>query len=264
MSRARNHLARRSASSPNGWTLPLLCCLALAAPQSRAQKPAVEQNRDVTQDPDEPSTASKTICFPKCRKGFTCLEGQCVSLCNPPCPPDRRCTNGDCAPKHEVAKDEQAGLLKGAYLALLGGYRAGLSAAAAGTADLRAEIGGRHFSLQLGPSFGTNSTTVRGAVVGHVPIRVSPTLPLHIVPMLQLGYAFNWINDENETRQQDFFLTPGMRLRYDITRRIAILADLIQVEVAYVRLQSDRTADYDREKRVPVYWGTHLGIAVLY
>ena len=44
-------------------------------------------------------------CFPVCREGFVCRESQCVSLCNPPCPPDQFCIEGrrcDAAPQSPV------------------------------------------------------------------------------------------------------------------------------------------------------------------
>lgn len=38
-------------------------------------------------------------CAPACRSGFTCLSGQCVSVCNPVCPLNERCTaSGECVP----------------------------------------------------------------------------------------------------------------------------------------------------------------------
>lgn len=33
-------------------------------------------------------------CYPACRDGFTCNQGQCVSLCNPPCPGGLECVEG--------------------------------------------------------------------------------------------------------------------------------------------------------------------------
>ena len=38
--------------------------------------------------------ASAAACFPACRDGFTCYSGQCVSLCNPPCPSGLECVDG--------------------------------------------------------------------------------------------------------------------------------------------------------------------------
>jgi hypothetical protein len=31
-------------------------------------------------------------CFPACREAYICIEGQCVSACNPPCDPGEKCT----------------------------------------------------------------------------------------------------------------------------------------------------------------------------
>lgn len=38
-------------------------------------------------------------CYPPCRSGFTCYKGNCVSICNPPCPDGQKCTDsGECIP----------------------------------------------------------------------------------------------------------------------------------------------------------------------
>lgn len=43
-------------------------------------------------------------CFPKCRSGYLCHEGKCISMCNPPCDSDEKCTvNGECVPKSAQA-----------------------------------------------------------------------------------------------------------------------------------------------------------------
>lgn len=40
---------------------------------------------------------STKACVPTCRAGFLCLQGQCVSACNPPCAANETCTpNGQC------------------------------------------------------------------------------------------------------------------------------------------------------------------------
>jgi hypothetical protein len=47
------------------------------------------------QSPDAPpatAPAPAAGCIPECRSGFVCLEGQCVSACNPPCGAGQRCT----------------------------------------------------------------------------------------------------------------------------------------------------------------------------
>jgi hypothetical protein len=55
--------------------------------------------------------AAEPACFPACRSGFTCHEGQCVSLCNPPCAGGERClASGECEPaagaRYRSAEDE--------------------------------------------------------------------------------------------------------------------------------------------------------------
>ena len=36
-------------------------------------------------------------CTPACHSGFTCFQGRCISLCNPPCSPGQRCNDvGEC------------------------------------------------------------------------------------------------------------------------------------------------------------------------
>src|SRR5690349_2439838 len=43
-----------------------------------------------------PAVAAKE-CLPACRTGYLCMEGQCVSACNPPCAAWELCTaNGEC------------------------------------------------------------------------------------------------------------------------------------------------------------------------
>ena len=42
---------------------------------------------------------SESNCSPKCREGFFCDNGECVSPCNPTCPSQEVCTrNGKCVP----------------------------------------------------------------------------------------------------------------------------------------------------------------------
>jgi hypothetical protein len=35
--------------------------------------------------PAAPVEPTGSVCMPRCRSGFTCIEGRCVSSCNPPC-----------------------------------------------------------------------------------------------------------------------------------------------------------------------------------
>jgi len=43
---------------------------------------------------------SAAECRPECRAGYTCIDGACVSACNPPCASDEKCTaERECVPK---------------------------------------------------------------------------------------------------------------------------------------------------------------------
>ncbi len=49
-------------------------------------------------------------CYPSCRSGFVCHNGNCISKCNPACPDGQKCTDsGDCIPltKLETAPSKQ-------------------------------------------------------------------------------------------------------------------------------------------------------------
>lgn len=48
------------------------------------------------------STAEETAeCFPPCRTGYLCHEGECISRCNPACPEGQKCTDdGECVSSH--------------------------------------------------------------------------------------------------------------------------------------------------------------------
>ena len=66
-------------------------------------RPAVAQNasaRSTAPAPAAAPAASAPIaaeCVPSCRAGYFCHEGQCLSLCNPPCGAGERCSqNGEC------------------------------------------------------------------------------------------------------------------------------------------------------------------------
>lgn len=61
-------------------------------------KPALAQDRSGIASKSGAGEAE--ACFPACRSGFACDQGRCVSLCNPPCPPDQSCMDGSyCAPE---------------------------------------------------------------------------------------------------------------------------------------------------------------------
>jgi hypothetical protein len=43
----------------------------------------------------QPIVNTANTCYPPCRPGYICHNGQCVSMCNPPCPPDiKPCLQG--------------------------------------------------------------------------------------------------------------------------------------------------------------------------
>jgi hypothetical protein len=46
------------------------------------------------------SQLSAQDCIPECRRGFECVNGECVSACNPPCPAEYHCDPSlrDCVP----------------------------------------------------------------------------------------------------------------------------------------------------------------------
>jgi len=45
------------------------------------------------------SGGSDTSCFPACRSGYLCHQGQCVSACNPPCAGNEVCSQSECVSK---------------------------------------------------------------------------------------------------------------------------------------------------------------------
>lgn len=54
--------------------------------------------------------AAQTECFPACREGYACVEGQCVSACNPPCAQGERCTaQAECVPGSSQTMPPQGG-----------------------------------------------------------------------------------------------------------------------------------------------------------
>jgi hypothetical protein len=63
----------------------------LSAGRVVAQESAPPPGEPATSAPAPPATPA---CFPACREGFTCSQGQCVSLCNPACPAGLECVEG--------------------------------------------------------------------------------------------------------------------------------------------------------------------------
>jgi len=70
---------------------------ARAHPQEDTAEPAETPPGEET----EPEPAE---CFPPCRSGFLCHQGQCISRCNPLCPDGQICTDdGQCEPSVQPA-----------------------------------------------------------------------------------------------------------------------------------------------------------------
>lgn len=73
--------------------------LALAAPPTTTPAPPAEppppvQGQTPASEPAATARDADTACYPPCRAGYLCHEKQCVSMCNPACPPDRVCVDG--------------------------------------------------------------------------------------------------------------------------------------------------------------------------
>jgi hypothetical protein len=81
-----------SAAMPLWPSRALVCSLALIAAPTAAQEPAAAP--PAAPSVAAPTTATSAACYPACREGFTCHQGQCISLCNPPCPDGLECVEG--------------------------------------------------------------------------------------------------------------------------------------------------------------------------
>lgn len=198
-------------------------------------------------------------CDPACRSGFSCKAGECVSLCNPPCPSGERCVGGECEPSFFSTRPGRE-----SYFALLGVFHAALSPSATHLGEVRIELASQYTSLEIGPAFGENVLVLRSAIQGHVAFQPASRVRFFLIPTVALGYSFGWLDDGRDGQQQDIFITPGLRLRYDPIRRLAILLDVIQVQVTFVRLYGARGVDVHRLDVVPVSWNLALGLAFLY
>lgn len=65
-----------------------------AEPTAEAAEPAAEASAAENLSAPEEAVAA---CSPSCRDRYTCVEGSCVSLCNPACPEGSACTaEGQC------------------------------------------------------------------------------------------------------------------------------------------------------------------------
>lgn len=74
---------------------------AAADPHASSAKPAVNATPANASIPDP----SAPVCAPSCRVGFTCVQGACVSACNPGCGEGEQCTSdGQCVAKPMTPK----------------------------------------------------------------------------------------------------------------------------------------------------------------
>ncbi len=56
------------------------------------------------------SVSTNKGCVPPCRSGYVCVDGKCVELCNPPCPPGETCDNkGNCVSIQPVSQGNLSG-----------------------------------------------------------------------------------------------------------------------------------------------------------
>jgi len=198
-------------------------------------------------------------CDPPCRSEHLCKKGVCVSLCNPPCPAGQRCVKGDCEPIPHAGSPQRR-----SHVGVLGAYNAALNGSAQNTGEVRLELGGPYVSLQIGPAFGDTVTTLRSAILGHIPFQPLDSWPFYLEPTISLGYAFGWLDDGLEGHQQDIFIALGLRLRYDVHPRLAVLLELLGLQIDFVRLYSNRDRDVQRLDVVPVTWNLAVGLAFLY
>ncbi len=78
------------------------CVLFLFTQSNNCQ--IIEESNTVITDEEKvqlpDSAQDQQNCFPPCRQGYLCHNGECISRCNPPCPDDMECRNdGECHSK---------------------------------------------------------------------------------------------------------------------------------------------------------------------
>jgi hypothetical protein len=74
--------------------LGLLALLGLGRPgRALAQESAPAPSGPAESGPPDAAPVA-VACFPACRDGFTCHQGQCISQCNPACPAGLECVEG--------------------------------------------------------------------------------------------------------------------------------------------------------------------------
>jgi hypothetical protein len=78
--------------SPAAPTTGAATAPAQPAPAAAATAPTAPVETAPRPAPAPPAQVAST-CFPACRAGYLCHEGQCVSACNPPCAASEVCTS---------------------------------------------------------------------------------------------------------------------------------------------------------------------------
>jgi hypothetical protein len=87
------------ATKPHFWILSaglLLDSSAIAQTQDARVNPEPGPANQAPVQQGVPAPATSDACFPPCRRGFVCSQGQCISACNPPCPANLACVQGEC------------------------------------------------------------------------------------------------------------------------------------------------------------------------
>lgn len=82
------------------WTQGLWAATEPAGPQEQGREDPPASAGAETVESAEPAESAESAeaappeCYPRCREGYTCHQGRCVSLCNPPCPETYTCVEG--------------------------------------------------------------------------------------------------------------------------------------------------------------------------
>lgn len=91
------------------WRAALLPALWIALPFPALADGHAARGALVAQA-DEAEETGKQACVPACRTGYLCVEGKCVSSCNPPCAAGQVCrADGECVAARSSATPNPAG-----------------------------------------------------------------------------------------------------------------------------------------------------------
>lgn len=74
----------------------LIAGLLVSHPAQGSEPPP--SSEEVAPEPEPAPEPVEAACVPACRDGYLCIEGDCVSACNPPCDPGQTCnSDGSCS-----------------------------------------------------------------------------------------------------------------------------------------------------------------------